>query len=145
MYKKEERFEMIYEAKGERRSCYPRSLEQKDKNIEKCRELGYKVLSCKKLYPFNTAANQHNFMLVSNVAFNRIRDMENGEVQWNDAEIERLEDLKRKADECFEWPLPTAWRPWNEIQEAKQLVVLAVEHRVNANIAAGNTAWLQYC
>ena len=125
--------------------CYPRSEEKKDANVAKCREAGYKVISIKKLYPFSTERNQHNFMLISNICSNRMHDMLHGEAEYDEAEYERLWELKEKADRFYGLPLPVAWLPWEDLKEARGLAMEAVEHRANACVEAGRPDLVQYC
>ena len=143
---KETRFEMRYiNGKGEEKVCYPRSEEQRDANKQKCKELGYKVISCKKMYPFSTIKNQHNFELINNICFNTMHDMQSGEIPWDDAEYDRLEGMKKKAEEFFCLPLPIAWLTWDDWKEAKELSEMAILHRQDACIANGRPDLVTYC
>ena len=57
---RDERWQLTYINKaGAERSCYPRSKEKRDANIEICKQRGYKVVRCVKLYPFSSEKNQH--------------------------------------------------------------------------------------
>lgn len=149
MYYKEERWEQRYavpkDGKWEEKTAYPRSKEQMEKNMEKCKELGYRYISCKKLYPFSTMKNQHNFDLIHNIAMNEMYDMESGEKPWDDAEYERLEKLRDKSGEFFCLPLPVAWLPWEEWKAAKEMAENAIFHRQEACIAAGRPDLVTYC
>ena len=98
-----------------------------------------------KLYPLSTWKNQHNFMLVSNVCKNAMGAMEIGDVPYDEAEYERLEALADKADRFFLLELPVAWLTGKEYGEAKELIDMAVMHRIEKNVEAGNTKYLQYC
>ena len=70
----------------------------------------YSLVSCKKLYPFNMATNQHNFSLISDICHNRLHDMEMGEIPWDDEEYDRLQSTRDKADRFFCWmKLPVHW------------------------------------
>ena len=148
--KKEQKWEFVYAvlgADGEEKIkvCYPRSEEQKKENALKCEKLGYRVVSVKKLYPFNTEKNQHNFFLISNICKNSIWDMECGCKEYDAAEIERLEKLQEKADRLMELDLPVAWIPWEEWQDAKQLSDMAVLHRQECCVANGRYDLISYC
>lgn len=146
---REQKWELIYAVPTEEgevvKRCYPNSEEKRTRNIGICKDRGYRVISCKKLYPFSTEKNQHNFMLISNICSNRINDMWLGELPYDEAEIERLEALKEKADEFWELPLPVAWITWDKWEEAKQLATMAIEHRANACIESGRADLVQYC
>lgn len=150
MYKKEERYEFTYAvptAEGNKRekTIYPKSKEKVAECKQKCQEYGYDVISVKKLYPFNTYKNQHNFELIANICFNRMHDMEMGEIPWNDKEFDELEARKDKADRFFCLPLPVAWIPWDEWQEAKEMATAAIIHRQDACIANGRPDLVTYC
>ena len=143
-----QKWELVYGVKtadGEVvKRCYPNSEEKRAKNLAICKERGYRVVSCKKLYPFSTEKNQHNFMLIANICSNRMNDMFM-EGDYNSAEYDRLEALKAKADEYFELPLPVAWLPWDKWQEAKELASMAIEHRMSVCVENGRPDLVQYC
>lgn len=147
--KREQRWEMRYIVKknGEQieRVCHPRSEEQRDANKQKCKELGYKVVSCKKLYPFSTQKNQHNFALVGNICSNRMYDIEMGEQEKYEGEFEKLESMKEKADRFFCYELPVAWVTWEELCEMKELSTMAIVHRQEACVKAGRPDLVTYC
>ena len=143
---RDERWQLTYINKaGAERSCYPRSKEKRDANIEICKQRGYKVVRCVKLYPFSSEKNQHNFELIRNICFNRMDDMESGEVEWNDQEYERLSDLRDKADKYFGLPLPVAWIPWDDWKVAHELAQMAIIHRQECCIENGRPDLVTYC
>jgi hypothetical protein len=149
-YKKEDRWEFHYQAPAEDggwtdKYCYPRSKEKVTANREACRAKGYKVISVKKLYPFNTYANQHNFELIHNIAMNELYDIDRGDKKASDEEIERLEYLRDKSEQFFCLPLPVAWLPWETWSEAKEFAQNAIIHRQNACIENGRPDLVQYC
>lgn len=149
-YTKEEKYELRYEvptANGNwsEKVAFGNSKEWLDRNKAKCKELGYRVVKASKLYPFNTWKNQHNFMLISNICRNTISDMEMGEKEWDDAEIERLEALREKADKLESLPLPLAWIPYEDWKDAKELSEMASLHRYNTCLEHGRYRDLQYC
>lgn len=125
--------------------CYPRSEEQKQKNLETAKRCGYRVISVKKMYPFNTYRNQHNFELIHNICRNRMWDMEHGEVPYDNEEYIRLQDLAQKAERLFCAELPVAWFTWDDWKDAKELSEMAIIHRQNACIEAGRFDLVQYC
>lgn len=143
----EQRWEIRYVSKqdGTVKKCYPRSEDKKNEQLSVCKERGIEVLSCKKLYPFSTIKNQHNFELIRNICMNTMYDMQNGDMAWDDAEYDRLADLKDKADRFFGLPLPVAWLPWDELCEAKEVAQAAILHRQDACIAAGRPDLVAYC
>lgn len=149
-YVKEQRWRIEYgvpTANGNEsiKSIVVRSEDKKKQNLDLCKQYGYRVVSCKKLYPFSTEKNQHNFMLIANICSNRMYDMRMGNEKMNDAEYERLEDLKYRADEYFCLPLPVAWIPWEEWQDAKELAQMAVIHRQNVCVENGRPDLVKYC
>ena len=150
MYKKEERYELKYAvptAGGNwcEKVIYNSSKEKVNQNKAKCKELGYKVISCKKLYPFNTMKNQHNFELIYNICFNRMDDMEIGEIPFDQKEHDRLEEMRERAGEFRSLPLPVAWLPWEDWQAAKEMADNAIVHRQNACIENGRPDLVAYC
>lgn len=148
--KKEQRWEFRYvvvSAMGQEieKVCYPKSEEQKNKNLETCKRVGYKVLSVKKMYPFNTMKNQHNFMLIANICSNRMHDMDFGDVEYDAAEYDRLDAMKEKAERLFCAELPVAWLTWDDWKDAKELSEMAILHRQDACIEAGRPDLVKYC
>ena len=125
--------------------CYPTTKINIEKNKETCKKYGYRLISCKKLYPFNTYKNQHNFELINNICHNRMYDMDNGEIPYDEQEYERLSVLKEKAEKLFMLPLPIAWIPWEDWQDAKELSEMAIMHRQNACIENGRYDLVKYC
>lgn len=145
-YNREERFEMVFEGvDGKVRKCYPRSKEKLEENKRVLKESGRKLYKVTKLYPFSTEKNQHNFELISNVAANIMRDMENGDVPYDEKEYDRLWNLREKAQKYFGLELPVAWIPYPMLAEAKELAATAIEHRTNACIEAGRLDLVKYC
>ena len=98
-----------------------------------------------KLYPLSMEKNQHNFMLISNICANTMHDMEMGDIEWDEKEYDRLYDLKREADEYFCLDLPVAWVDGKTYGRCKELITMAVEHRVAKCVEAGHLDYIQYC
>lgn len=99
----------------------------------------------KKLYPFSTARNQHNFQLISNKCTIIMREMECGEREFNEAEYDRLERMRDRADELFAMPLPVAWLTWEDLKDAKELSAMAINMRAEACVAKGRPDLVTYC
>ena len=130
-----------------KRVCYPRTEEKLDESMEilKTNE-NYRLISCKKMYPFDMWNNQHNFELIRNICYNRMRDMEDTETPFDKAEYERLEELKEKADRLFGMMTgPITWMVWEDLKDAQELSMMAVNHRMNACIENGRPDLVQYC
>lgn len=147
--KKEQKWEMRYEvptADGwKEKVCYPKSEEQREKNFQTIKRAGYKLISCKKLYPFNTYKNQHNFELINNLCYNEMHDMELGEKPFDKYRFDELWDMQEKAEKFFCLPLPMAWLPWEDWKEAKRLSEMAIMHRQDACIENGRYDLVTYC
>ena len=145
-YKKENRFRITARLNnGTTKTVYPKSIEQKELNLEICKENGFKVLECVKLYPFSTERNQHNFMLISNICSNEMSDMRSGEQPWDEELYETLYNRKERADYFFSLPLPVAWLPFKEWEEAKEMATAAILHRQDCCIEHGRADLVQYC
>ena len=148
---REQRWEQRYavptaEGNWDERVVYPKSEAQRDANKQKCKELGYRYISCKKLYPFSTNRNQHNFGLINDICHNRIHDiLVGGEAEEYEGELDRLEAMKEKAEKYFCYPLPVAWVTWEEHCEMKELAQMAILHRQDACIRAGRPELVAYC
>lgn len=149
-YKKEEKWGIWYavptaEGNWNEKYCRVNSKEKKDANIQKIKELGYKFISCKKLYPFSTNKNQHNFELINNICYNTMWDMDHNEIPYDNAEYNRLYDLRQKAEKYFCYELPVAWVPYEELVEMKEISNMAIMHRQDACIANGRPDLVTYC
>ena len=144
-FPKQDRFRMKIEINGAVKTYYPMSIEQRDRNKEICKQKGYKILECVKLYPFSTEKNQHNFELIHNIVMCELYDIWNGEKKVSDEEYDRLEALRDASEKYFCLPLPVAWIPYKELVEAKELAERAIEHRINACIENGRIDLVQYC
>ena len=149
MYQKQQKWEFryIYRKNGEEKEkvVYPKDEATVELNRELCLEYGFTVISVKKLYPFNTEKNQHNFMLISNLCSNRIHDMVMGDIPYDPAEYDRLEEMQAKADELFCLSLPVAWIPYETLKDAKELSAMAINHRMDRCIENGRLDLVRYC
>lgn len=139
------KYELRYVANGQEKVIRFDGDDKKQKNLDACKRNGYRVVSCKKLYPFSTINNQHNFDLIHSICFNTMHDMESGDIEWNDAEYERLMDMRQKAEEFFTLPLPVAWLTWEDYKDAKELAETAIMHRQDACIRNGRPDLVTYC
>ena len=143
--KYQQKWKFEYEKNGEKKVCYPQSKEQTEKNREVCKKNGYKVLSVKKLYVFNTYKNQHNFELIHNLAMIELYEIDMGEKKVSDEEYERLENLKERSEYFFSIGLPVTYLTWEEWQEANEMVQNAIFRRQEACIANGRPDLVTYC
>ena len=112
---------------------------------QQCQELGYRIVSCKKLYPFSTNKNQHNFDLIQSICYCRMHELMNGEPEAYKGEFEKLEWAYRKAQEFFCLPLPVAWITWEDYKDAKELANMAILHRQDACIKNGRPDLVAHC
>ena len=131
MFQREDRYELRYISlkDGTEKRCYPRSKAKRDEQLAICKERGITVVSCKKLYPFSTMKNQHNFELIYNICFNQMGDMEMGDIEWNSEEYDRLAARRDKAGEFRCMELPVVWVPWETFQEMREMAAAAECHR----------------
>ena len=142
---KAEKWQFKYEKNGEVKICYPQSKEQIEKNRAVCKKNGYKVLSIKKLYPFSTMKNQHNFDLIHNIVMNELYDIWHGNKSVSDEEYNQLEKARDRSEYFFCLPLPLAWLTWDEWKEANEMAQAAIFHRQEACIANGRPDLVTYC
>ena len=143
---KEQRWALKYEGRdGQVKVCYPRSEAKKDEQLRVCREHGIRVISCRKLYPFSTMKNQHNFDLIHTLVMIDLYDIWSGDKKVSDAEYSRLEDLRDKSERFFSLELPVAWLEWEDWKEAHELSQMAILHRQEACIANGRPDLVTYC
>lgn len=143
--KREERFRQCFIINGTKKFYYPRSSEQREKNIAVAKERGYKIVENVKLYPFNTYANQHNFEFVRNRCFCRIYDMQEGVIPYNEEEMDRLESMKETADKLFLLPLPVAWVDGKTLGECRELSTMAINWRIDTCERTGRFEDIKYC
>lgn len=134
---REERYEFTYiNREGKEKTEQVRGKIRLNKCYDICRDLGYKVIGHRKLYPFSMERHQHDFDHIHNICRNRMSDMENEEIPWNLDEYNRLYETAKKAEEFFCLPLPVAWVPWEQYKEMKELVAASEVHRDIANARA---------
>lgn len=144
--RKQEKYQFNYKtADGADKVCYPRSKEQIAANRQRCRELGFTVLSVKKLYPYSMEKNQHNFELIANRCFNIMADMDAGEIPYDAAEYDRLYEMREKAQRFFCYGGGIAWVPWEDLKEMRELAASAVEIRVQTCVRTGRLDLIKYC
>ena len=135
--KREEHYEFTYiNSNGVEKTERVHSKARLESCLNTCKDIGYKVIRTRKLYPFSMMKHQHDFDHINNMCFNRMYDMEAGDIPWDEAEYERLEATRKKAQEFFCMPLPVAWVPWETYKEMKELVVASVCARDIANARA---------
>lgn len=127
--KKTERFKIMYEISGNKKVCYCNSKEQKQATIDYCKVKNIKIVSCEKLYPFNSLNNQHNFDLIATLCVNTINDMITGNKQFNEQEYNKLVETRKEAEDFLLLELPTAWLPYDKWKRAKELSLMAILHR----------------
>jgi len=144
-FAKETRFRMTVEMGGETKTFFPTSVEQKERNLRVCREKGYKVLECSKLYPFSVEKNGHNFFLIHNVCLNRMYAMESGELPMNEAEYERLSERLEQMNELLALPRPIAWLSFSELEVAREIATEAILFRQERCVEAGRPELVPYC
>lgn len=148
---KEMRWELRYRAlkngKWIDKICYPRSEEKKAENLAKIAASDtLQYVSCKKMYPFDMWNNQHNFELIANICYNRMRDMEDGEIKFDQAEYDRLSALREKADRLFCMMTgPITWLVGEDLAAAKELSMMARNHRAQACIENRRADLERYC
>ena len=144
---REQRWELRYVSikDGKEKNCYPRSEEKKNEQLAICREKGIKVIHCKKLYPFSTIKNQHNFDLIHSICFNRIYDLRDGAPEAYKGEWDRLGEMDEKAQRFFGLELPVAWLAYEDWRDAKELANMAIMHRQDACIANGRPELVALC
>lgn len=137
--------EYISPITGEITKCYPMSVDSKNKCLETNKRKGIETISVKRLYPFSTVKNQHNFDLIISMCYNMMCEMERGEREWDDDVYEALSEMRQDAQECFQLPLPVAWLPYEQLHKAKDLVMIATSRREAACIENGRLDLLKYC
>lgn len=62
----------------------------------------------------------------------------------NFEEAEKITARRDEADE-LSWKASSGWLSGKDYGRAKKLVAWRIEMRIAANVAAGNTKYLQYC
>lgn len=142
---RENKYKIIYIKNGEEKTCICSGDESKERNLETCKRNNYKVVSCRKLYPFSTIKNQHNFELIHNIAMCELYEIWRDEKKVSDEEYERLNNLKERTEYFFCLPLPVAWLPYEEWKEAKEISQSAIFHRQEACVKNGRPDLVTYC
>lgn len=109
---------------------------KKAENLRKCRELGYTVAYCDKLYPFSMLRNGHNIELAYNHQHTICHEMEMGERPWDDKAFENLEDIS----EVYGHAIGNAiyWCNGKEYAKLRDWSAWAECHRDTVNALARN-------
>ena len=141
---RELQYRVTYRKNGEE-GAYRVFESKKNAAIESLRAKGIEVVKVEKLYPFSMERYGHNFSLVHDVSWNRIHDMLDGNIPWDDAEFDRLGDLFDLSGKLMCLETPIAWLTGAELAEARRVSDLGAEHRMGACINAGREDLLQYC
>lgn len=146
MFTKTEMFRITYISIKDNceKSCLVDSVAKKDEYVAKLKANG-RFVSVVKLYPYSMEKNQHNFDLIANICSNRIHDMTIGELPYDEAECNRLTDLKEKAENLFCYGGGIAWLDYPTLVLARELANMAINHRANACIENGRPDLVRYC
>lgn len=120
--------------------------EKRDEIKAKIAKYGYRFVSCVKLYPFNMMNNQHNFFLIYNICYNRMDDMETGEIPYDADEYDALEKRRDKAGKFMTMGCaPVVWVPYDTWKDMKEMSTAAIIHRQNACIENGRPDLVTHC
>lgn len=133
MYAREEHYKIVYRrTDGTYKTIYPNSQAKREECIAKIHGLGYRVTKNVKLYPFNTEKHQHDFQHVADMCFNKMYEMERGEIEWDRKVYDELSDTFEKANYCFGLELPIAWVEYDVYKDCKELATASIMHRDHA-------------
>lgn len=114
---------------GSRKSFLVSSLEDIEQKRKIVAERGHMIMREDTLYPFPTEMYRHAFSHVSDMCYNRMHDMENGDRPFDKEKYDKLEKLKEDAERMLALPLPVAWLESKELDTAILLVGLSEEQR----------------
>ena len=104
-----------------------------------------------KTYYFSVKKHAHDIEYYHNHLYNTMRDMESGEIPWDEKRYDRISDLYYgELQELYEMMFNsrdgiTVQLTGKQIALAKKIVAWASESRANSLIRAGKTQYLQYC
>lgn len=103
-----------------------------------------------KLYPFSVRKHAHDIELRNNRVWNTLRDMESGEIEWDEKKYDTLTAHQEKVQELLDVILSSGngyvvYLTGEQIGLAKEIVAWASGVRTESLIASGKTEWLQYC
>lgn len=125
MNEKYYRISYLSDKSGEIKCKVVEGERKKDSTLKYCAEHGIEVGKVEKLYPFSMNKHQHDFDFVSNVCYNKIYDIINGEIEGTSEDIEKLEATKERAEYFFCKGAGVVWLTGKELSEAKELAVYA--------------------
>ena len=103
-----------------------------------------------KLYPFSAQKHAHSIEFRRNRIYNEMRDMEAGEIPWDEAKYDAMNELHEQltdllSEVMFSGDGRVAWLTGKQIGLAKETVAWASDSRAKSLIEAGKTEYLQYC
>lgn len=130
MYAHEEHYKIVYRRRdGSYRTVYAKSQAQKDAIILEVKRKGGWVTKVTKLYPFNTSKHQHDFQHIADMCFNKMYDMEMGDIEWDRKVYDELSATFEKANYCLGLELPIAWVEYEVYKDCKELATASIMHR----------------
>lgn len=105
-----------------------------------------------KMYPFSTRKYAHDIELYRNRIYNTMHDMINGEIEYDQQRLEKLEkmyygELERLYDAVMFNTKDgnISYLDGNQLALAKRIVVWASETRANSCIERGRYDLIKYC
>lgn len=104
-----------------------------------------------KTYPFSVQKHAHDIELYRNHLYSTMRDMEDGEIAWDDKFVDWYEafyygDLQDLYEMMFSSrDGRVVYLTGKQIGLAKEIVTWASNRRAASLIKAGKTQYLQYC
>ena len=104
-----------------------------------------------KLYYFSVAKHAHDIEFYRNRLFNTMRDMENGDIEWDETKYDEMSNLYYgDLDELYKMMFTsrdgvTVKLTGKQIGLAKEIVAWASNTRAQTCIDAGRYDLLQYC
>lgn len=103
-----------------------------------------------KLYPFSVQKHAHDIEYRKNRVWLTMRDMESGEIPWDDAQYDKLESELEALRDLYDAVIfggngRIAYLTGKQIGLAKECVAWASNSRASHLVEAGKTQYLQYC
>ena len=103
-----------------------------------------------KKYPFSVQKHAHDIEFRKNRVWNTLRDMESGDIAWDEKQYDMLLDHLDQLRDLLDAVMNSrdgriAYLTGKQIALAKDCIAWASGVRANTLIKNGKTEWLPYC
>ena len=108
--------------------------DKKNEILKKIEAVGYRLISCNKLYPFSLNREAHNIELAYNAHKNMCSAMEDHELPWDNSVYEAVDEIRDLMDWVYGSYDPILWVPGDVYGKLHKWSVWAQCYRDDRNV-----------